>query len=108
MNPEYKRHAYAHAILGELRRHLTDRFTSADGPTKGTLICEQVYYADRFVPQDAVHEMLDRIQRLEEEERQHMASFVTLPRAQLQPTTSKEVESEPKGQERRKRKAAGE
>lgn len=106
MNPDYKRHAYARSIFAELRRHLVDRFTPADGNPKGTLICEEVFFSERFVPPEAVQEMVMRLQRLEEQERLQMADFVTTRRALEQPTSKEEVPSEPKEPEKRKRKAA--
>lgn len=108
MTPEYKRHAYARTILAELRRHLVDRYTTAAGPAKAALTCEEVFFSDRLVPPEAFQEMIQRIKRMEDQEQAAMSEFVTTRRSQPEEPEGKETANEQKGPERRKRRAQGE
>jgi hypothetical protein len=109
MNSEYKRHAYARTILADLRRYLVERYTPATGSIKATLTCEEVFYADRFVPQEALQEMVQRLKRMEDQEQATMSEFTTSrSKQQSEEPTGKETSNEQKGSERRKRKAQGE
>lgn len=65
MNPDYKRLAYERTLVTELRRHLMGKYVDGGGGSKSTLQCDALPYEDREVPQDAVVEM---VQRLEAEE----------------------------------------
>ena len=107
MNPEYKRHAYARTILYELAYYLKERFIAAELPPKSTIVCEEVLYADRVIPQGDLHAMLNRIGRMEEEERRQMARYEMLLRPPDQdepPSPPKEPANESTGAPKRKRK----
>jgi hypothetical protein len=105
MNPEYREHAYARTIFKELERHLLDRFISVDAPAKADLLCEEVYYADRKVTQEALRAMLVRIRRMGEQAALQMSEFETTRRRQQSDEPPKEVTNESKGAEKqRKRK----
>jgi hypothetical protein len=108
MNPEYREHAYARTILKELERYLFDRFISVDTPAKGRLVCEEVFYADREVTQEALRLMLVRLRRMGEQAALQMSEFETRRRQQPDEPPKEEVPNESKGTERRKRKSAPE
>lgn len=105
MNAEYKTHAYARTILQELQRQLLERFISAETPAKATLVCEEVFYADREVPQEELRRMLVRLRRIEEQESLLMSEFETHRRTQPDEPPN-EVPNEEKGPEKRKRRGA--
>ena len=100
MNPDYQRHAYARVILYELRHYLKDRFVAAEAPAKAQMICEEVLYAEREVPQHALLEMLQRLARMEEHERLEMAEYDMQRRRTPEP--SEEVEHETKAPKKQK------
>jgi len=105
MNAAYKRHAYTRSILYELERHLMDRFVSVDAPAKAEIICEEVFYADRTVPQEALQDTVNFLRRMQDHERLQMADFVTRRSSEFDPALPKEVPNEQqKVRERRKRK----
>lgn len=66
MNYEYMRLAYERTVLAALRRHAMDRYLEGGGGDREALVCEQLPYESREVPNEIV---ADVIQRLEEEER---------------------------------------
>lgn len=63
MNQEYARLAYECTVIMALRRHLIATYLDADTEA---LVCEELPYSLRHVPQDTV---IDVVRRLEEEER---------------------------------------
>lgn len=100
MNPDYQCHAYARVILYELRHYLKDRFVAAEAPAKAQMICEEVLYADREVPQQAFLEILQRLARMEEQERLAMAEYEMQRRRAPEPI--EEVEHETKAPRKQK------
>ncbi|WP_394831798.1 hypothetical protein LVJ94_35310 [Pendulispora rubella] len=73
---DYTRHAYRRVILAELRRHLADRFLAQGSPpAKAELLCEEVFYVDRLVPEESFFEVLELLERLELAERSTMMGF---------------------------------
>ena len=101
MNSDYKRHAYARTILFDLAHYLKDRYIAAEAPPKDVLLCEEVLYAEREVPQEALHSMMIRLRRLEEQERLDMAEYEMLRR---QPTPPAGEGHEPRAPQKKRSK----
>jgi hypothetical protein len=100
MSAEYARHAYTRTILAELQRYLADRYmVLSDAPPIDRLVCEEVFYAEHVVPQDAFHDVLELLQRLENAERQQMQEYRLERRAPLP-----SLRPEPARGKRKKRK----
>src|SRR5260221_12899516 len=72
---DYTRHAYARAILEELVRYLRERFLETELPARERLVCEEVFFSDREIPQDAFLDMVERLQRIEQGERDQMQQY---------------------------------
>jgi len=67
MNQYYKKYAYQKAVFAELERHLVDMFVrSPSGEVKAQLICEDVQYANRIVPDDAIIDVITLMQEQQE------------------------------------------
>lgn len=75
MSPAYKKAAHRRAVLKQLQRMLSD-FLDADMPARETILCEDVFFADRVVPQDSLLDVLATLQLLEEHETKAMGKFV--------------------------------
>jgi hypothetical protein len=74
-NPTFIRHAHRRAVLQFLQRMLKENHLQIDSAPREAIICEDVLYADRIVSQDALIEVLDGLEQLENMETLGMNEF---------------------------------
>ena len=72
---DYTRSAHRRTIWAALQRHLMELYVDGDTPPKDTLVCEEVFFADREVSQESLMEAIEGLQRLEADERVQMDQF---------------------------------
>jgi hypothetical protein len=76
MSTDYTRHAHRRTVLAELQRVLLQRFISKGGDEpKERLLCEEVFFADKEVTQEALMEIMEELQRREADERIQMTQY---------------------------------
>jgi hypothetical protein len=66
VSSEYNSLAYKRTMLAHVRRSIVDDLVGADQPAKKELICEEVLYVDRNVPQNAILDFLEFLQKEED------------------------------------------
>lgn len=72
---DYDELAYTRTIYRQLQRYLSESFTETDTPAKQELICEDVKYSRRVVPQASIQEALRLLEGQELECVNGMARF---------------------------------
>jgi hypothetical protein len=72
---EYRDHAYKRTIVQQMQRILLDRYIASDSPPKETLLCEEVFRSESEVPQGALMEVFEDLQRWENDQRTKMNAF---------------------------------
>ena len=72
---DYTRHAHKRTVVAEFQRILLDRFMLTDTEPKETLVCEEVFYSEREVVQEALQEILEDLQTWESNLRGKMGAY---------------------------------
>jgi hypothetical protein len=62
--PDYIKAAYIKAIAMQIERDLKELYIDGDTPAQKTIICEEVFYADREVTQEALLEFLSMLRTI--------------------------------------------
>jgi hypothetical protein len=57
---DYDRHAYRRTILSDIQKYVLENFIDSDTPRKKDLVCEEVFFANSNVPQEAFLEVMER------------------------------------------------
>ena len=99
MSSDYIRLSHRRTVFAQLQRYLLQTFIGkGSDPPKEELTCEEVFYADRLVSQEALLEVLDSLSRQEADEHSQMAQY-ELRRRHVQPSSPKSSDEEPKKEE---------
>lgn len=72
---EYSQAAYLKAIAQQIARDVKERYVDGDTQAQATIICEEVFHADREVPQGALLEFLDILQQVSDKAEKRMMKF---------------------------------
>lgn len=73
--PEYTKAAYLKAVAQQITRDVKDRYVDGDTPAQATIICEEVFHADREVTQSALLEFLGILQQVTDKAEKLMAKY---------------------------------
>lgn len=87
IHPDYIRTAHRRAIYQEIQRLLMEKYVAVDRPAKEPIICEEVPFSNKEVTQEALLEVLNTIELLQQEERVSMSQF-EMRRKNVQPKPS--------------------
>jgi hypothetical protein len=72
---EYTQAAYLKAIAQQVQRDVKERYVDGDTPAQQTIICEEVFHADREVTQTALLEFLEILQQISDKAEKRMTKF---------------------------------
>lgn len=72
---EYTQAAYTKAIAQQVMRDVKDRYVDGDTPAQATIICEEVFHADREVTQTALLEFLGILQQVIDKTEKRMSRY---------------------------------
>jgi len=72
---DYTRNAHRRTIWAALQRYLMDKYVDGDTPARDTLVCEEVFFADKEVSQESLMEVIEDLQRREADERIQMTQY---------------------------------
>jgi hypothetical protein len=75
MNRDYVRIAHRRAAMMELQRVLMDTYIPGDSPAKKEVICDEVPFSDKEVTAEALIEVYELLERLQQEEKFEMSKF---------------------------------
>lgn len=73
--PEYLNAAYLKAIAQQVSRDVKEKYVDGDTPAQMTVICEDVFHADREVTQTALLEFLALLQQISDKAEKRMAKY---------------------------------
>lgn len=73
--PEYTQAAYLKAIAQQVERDVKEKYVDGDTQASATIICEEVFHADREVTQSALLEFLELLQQITDKAEKRMAKF---------------------------------
>lgn len=73
--PEYIQAAYLKAIAQQVAHDVKEKYVDGDTPAQATIICEEVFHADREVTQTALLEFLDILQQVSDKAEKRMAKY---------------------------------
>lgn len=73
--PEYTQAAYMKSIAQQLMRDTKDRYVDGDTPAQATIICEEVFHADREVTQTSLLEFLGILQQVVDKAEKRMLKY---------------------------------
>lgn len=71
----YEDHAYERSVVTWLQRVLLDRTVASDTVPRETIICEEVFFNQREVPQEVLHRVLAKLSQWETHERTEMSKY---------------------------------
>lgn len=73
--PEYAQAAYLKAIAQQVMRDVKEKYVDGDTSAQMTIICEEVFHADREVTQTALLEFLAILQQVSDKSEKRMAKY---------------------------------
>lgn len=73
--PEYISAAYLRAIAQQVARDVTSKYVDGDTVAQATIICEEVFHADREVSQSALLDFLGILQQVSDKAERQMAKY---------------------------------
>jgi len=78
MNEDKKKAAYKVAVYEAVMKYLASNYVKRDVTAPFTLICEDVIYKDRVVPQDTFLEVLAVISSLKDQSKKEYEAYVEI------------------------------
>lgn len=73
--PEYTQAAYLKAIAQQVLRDVKERYVDGESQAQATIICEEVFHADREVTQTALLEFLGILQQVVDKSEKLMTKY---------------------------------
>jgi hypothetical protein len=74
MSPDYKKAAHRRTVFQHLQRVVME-YIDSERPAKEPLLCEDVFFSDRVVPQETLLDILTLLQAQESKETEKMSRF---------------------------------
>lgn len=71
----YHDHAYERSVIAWLQRLMLERVIAAETPPKEAVVCEEVFHAEREVPQEVLLRVLGKLGQWENHERTQMNNY---------------------------------
>lgn len=71
----YHDHAYERSVVAWLQRLMLDRVIQSESPPKEAIVCEEVFHAEREVPQEVLLRVFNKLGMWEGHERTQMNNY---------------------------------
>ncbi len=76
MTPQYNRAAYRLSILEAIEAYVKERLLDESSPHREMLVCDYVFFKDRFVTEEAITEFLYDVEVMKGEQKSEMSKLL--------------------------------
>jgi hypothetical protein len=104
MNSEFTRAAHRKSVFAQLQRIVQEKYVDGDAPAKERLVCEEAFYSDREITQEAFFDVIEALRDLEETEERRLRRFVLRERNEQATSTKVGKQKEDSGRRGKGRK----